>query len=134
MYDTYMIRISVDRVAEEAFTNALLVSGQSVQLPNLLTRAEKIKIGRRLLIARAILAGKTRMEINEKLQVSPNTFAQIRRWVESEFTEYSAATRIDTRVKGSRQHYPPYSFTHLRKTYPGHFLLFTLTKELFKKN
>lgn len=125
-------KISVGTLAMEAFTCTMLGDNEASKLARLLTKTEKIKIGRRLLIARAILTGKTRMEVNEKLQVSPNTFAQIRRWVESEFTEYTPSTNVNKKTNSNRKHYTPFSFEHLRKRYPGHFLLFTLSKELFK--
>ena len=47
-------------------------------IESLLTHSEKMALGRRILIAQMILASKTRMEICDTLQVSPNTVALTR--------------------------------------------------------
>ncbi len=135
MYDTKMKKSkSVDTFAEEAFAYATKANDHEDQLAGLLTRSEKIKIGRRLLIAQAILAGKTRMEINIKLSVSPNTFAQINRWLEDEFSTYTSAyTPQKMNRKYVSKYIKPFSYEHLKRNYPAHFLLFSLSKELWKK-
>jgi len=65
---------TVNNLALEAFSIAIQASTDTV-LVRLLTHKEKVALGRRLLIAEAIKSGKTRMEINERIRVSPNTFA-----------------------------------------------------------
>lgn len=121
----------VDALAFEAFESATKISSNQ-KLTTLLTKKEKILIGRRLLIARAIVAGKTRMEVQAKISVSPNTFTQIRRWVDSEFSDYQPAEQKTKATTTRRERVKPFSLAHLEQKYPAHFLLFTLSKELFK--
>ncbi len=105
---------------------------------NLLTDTERITIGRRLLIANLILSGYTRMEINERLNVSPNMYAKIKRWIAEELPNFESATkversRIKTKNKVEKPYIDPFSFAALQKKYPMHYLLFTLSKELIKR-
>lgn len=105
-------------------------------LMSVLTRREKIAIGRRLLIAQAILGGKTRMEIQSELGISPNTFTQVNRWLRSEFVTYQAfsVTHPITSARSKRsKHIQPFSYEHLKRSYPMHFLLFTIAEEIWKK-
>ena len=121
----------IDDLALKAFHQCIREDVSS--LGNLLTHQEKIKIGRRILIAQAIVAGKTRFEINNHLSVSPNTFRQIRKWLESEFYEYSSAHNLTPhKKKRAPEHTELLSYKHLKKKYPAHFLLFSLVEELFK--
>lgn len=53
-------------------------------IDNVLTEGEKMAVGRRILVARMILNGHTYYEINEQLQVSPNTFSQVRKWLDGQ--------------------------------------------------
>jgi uncharacterized protein YerC len=122
----------INDIALEAFS---LANKHSVDFPlaNLLTTKEKVTIGRRLLIAQAILAGKTRMEINNQIHVSPNTFAQINRWLESNQKSYFSTLSPS---KVSRKHISrytkPFTYEDMERRYPGHFLLFTLVKEIWE--
>jgi uncharacterized protein YerC len=126
---------SADDVALKAFRIAVKSSGDHM-LTQLLTDKEKIVLGRRLLIAEAIRAGKTRMEINTQIRVSPNTFAQINRWLETEQKDYVPATsKQSSRKHMSRykQRIEPFSYEDLKRRYPMHFLLFNLVEELWKE-
>ena len=124
----------VNEIALEAFAVATNNS-KSETITRLLTEREKIAIGRRLLIAQAILAGKTRFEINQQIGVSPNTFAQINRWLEDEFGEYASAHRTNSRQVSKKhvsKHVRPFSYAHLKRNYPAHFLLFSLVEKLWE--
>lgn len=119
-------------LAIQAFTQADKGSAEETSITRLLTQKERITIGRRILIAQAILAGKTRYEINNHIQISPNTFTQIKRWLESEFPDYiSAHKRTLSETKVQKVRIEPFSYEHLKKKYPAHFLLFSLVEELF---
>jgi len=124
---------SIDTIALEAFTIVEQQQNNSI-LTTLLTTKEKVVLGRRLLIAQAIMAGKTRMEINELIRISPNTFAQINRWLKSEKQTYTSALHPSKR---RRKHLPqraePFSYEDMKRRYPAHFLLFTLVEELWKQ-
>lgn len=123
----------IDSIALKTYELSFADCKQSAAL-QLLTRKEKITLGRRVLIAQSILSGKTRFEINEKIGVSPNTFAQINRWLESDFATYASAhtTQVSSRKQRSK-YLKPFSYEHLKQKHPAHFLLFTLTEELWKK-
>ncbi|MFT7507051.1 MAG: Trp operon repressor [Acidimicrobiales bacterium] len=108
----------------------------------LLTESEKITIGRRILIAQMILAGKTQAEIRYILGVSPNTFTRTRKWLNKQIPHYDdaikkhAVEQMARAVKrnGTRKKYiDPLSFTGLRKKFPMHFLLFNVAEELIVK-
>lgn len=86
----------IDELALQAFEIA--TANEVETIVRLLTEREKIALGRRILIAQAILSGKTRFEINDRLQVSPNTFAQMNRWLENEFSEYVSSYQKITNV------------------------------------
>jgi hypothetical protein len=126
-----MRKEKIDALALEAFSLAVTHAGEQ-KLTALLTKKEKVLIGRRLLIAHAIIAGKTRMEVQAHMSVSPNTFTQIRRWVDSEFSVYYPANQAVGPTRQRRHKTQPFSLAHLEQKYPAHFLLFTLSKKLFK--
>jgi len=132
---------SAEKVATEAALNAALKRlGNNADsfVINLLTESERLTIGRRVLIANLILSGYTRMEINERLSVSPNTYAKIKRWLDEELPNYESTNLIERKrlsVKTEvRKRYPAaFSFESLQRKYPMHYLLFTLSKELIKR-
>lgn len=108
----------------------------------LLTEKERTIIARRLLTASMIQRGDTYMTINEKLGLSPNTFAKIRRWLKDELPDYQTVlqhTEVATRERARKRQRPntpsvaPFSYQHLKRNYPAHFLLFNLAEVLFKR-
>lgn len=114
-------------------------------IDELLTESEKIKIGRRILIAQMILAGCHQTEIRRKLGVSPNTFTRTHKWLEGQIPEYDQAIRESNKIEGIRvrkkevilrrtkKHYDPLTFAGVRKKFPMHFLFFNLAEELLTK-
>jgi len=121
----------INELAARAFAQASTSAPQ--QITTLLTAHEKITIGRRILIAQSIVAGKTRSEIMALMQISPNTFTQIKQWLDSQLTEYASAHgKAAENTQTEKEPVQHFSYTHLKQTYPGHFLLFSLTEELFK--
>jgi uncharacterized protein YerC len=132
MYDTKMKK-DTDSIALEAFDLARN-NRQTEMILSLLTTKERITIGRRLLVAQKILEGKTRFEINNEIQISPNTFAQINRWLETELTDYTSAHTKPLQSKRNVSKYiKPFSYDHMKKRYPAHFLLFSLIEKLWSK-
>lgn len=134
-----------DIVLDALYASATEFSGKEpvvAFIDALLTENEKKVIGRRILIAQMILAGKTRMEISNVLGVSPNTIALTRKWLEAVMPRYSETlqeraaiaqakkvARTKTR-KQYKQYADPSTFRGLRQRYPMHFLLFNLAEEL----
>ena len=105
----------------------------SVFINDILTESERITIGRRLLIANLILTGQTYAEIHNQLGVSPNTFSRIRQWLTGRFSDYDQTlqntSQVTTNSKVIYTKVAPFSFAHLQKKFPLHFLLFTLSKK-----
>ncbi|MCA9354926.1 helix-turn-helix domain-containing protein [Candidatus Kaiserbacteria bacterium] len=111
-------------------------------ISSVLTESEQVLIGRRLLIAQMILAGKKQTEIAYELDVSPNTFSRTKKWLSGQIPEYDKALKEyraeQNRLKGDSKlihsnFATPFSFTALRKKYPAHFLLFALIYQVNKK-
>lgn len=111
---------------------------------NLLTEGEQINLGRRLLIARMILEGKSQAEIRFQLGVSPNTFTRARKWLTKEIPEYGEAIKEHEKQKreqakiakidSQNEKVAPFSYTDLKRRYPMHFLLFSVAEELFRQD
>lgn len=108
-------------------------------ISRVLTESERIAIGRRLAVARMILEGQTYFEICEKLNISPNTFRNIRKWIIEEMPGYNEVLEENKKVTAEKntkkrgQDYiqtQPFSMAGLKQRYPGHFLLFNLADEL----
>ena len=108
----------------------------------LLTESEQITIGRRILIAQMILAGKTQSEIRYILDVSPNTFTRTRKWLNKQIPNYGQAikecekeklNKASNRAKDKKIYIDPLSFTGLRRKFPAHFLFFNIAEELLIK-
>lgn len=132
---------TAEKAAVRASLEAALVrlnNNADLFIENLLTETERLTIGRRLLIANLILSGYTRMEINERLNVSPNMYAKIKRWLDDELPQFESTTKIERariklKNKAKKIYIDPFSFAALQKKYPMHFLLFTLSKELINR-
>ena len=125
--------------------SATKMTGKSAVLSfidDLLTEDEMVTVGRRLLIAQMILAGKKQVEIRHLLNVSPNTFTSLRKWLEKEIPEYGKALedhkkhqkeKAARRRKKSYDRPRPFSLADLRRRYPMHFLVFNVVDELLKQ-
>ena len=100
-------------------------------LRDLLTESERIMLGRRIIIAREIIAGTSRDEIASKMRVGHDTIYRVNRWLHDQFPGYEQA------IKGMEKEFekrrgprfdtasPLYK---LKKKYPLHFLLFPWPK------
>ena len=102
-------------------------------LKDLLTESERIMLGRRILIARALLAGVTHDEIVAKYKVGKDTTMRIARWLDEQLPGYQAVLadvekEFDARKEKRAAAADPFSFAALNKKYPLHFLLFPKSK------
>lgn len=128
------MKSTIDDLALKAFSAATKDTADSI-LTKLHTNKEKIALGRRLIIAEAIKAGKTRMEINERISISPNTFTQIKRWIDSEQKIYTSAKTVsDVSRKHLSRHkrVETFSYEDMKRRYPAHYLLLSIVEELWK--
>lgn len=98
-------------------------------LRDLLTESERIMLGRRIQIARALLAGATHDEVVASFQVGKDTTMRIARWLEEKMPGYKKVIAdMDKEFKKRQDKIEiardPFSFKALKKKYPLHFLLF----------
>jgi len=98
-------------------------------LKDLLTESEQIMLGRRILIARALLSGTTHDEIVEKYNVGKDTTMKISRWLDDQLPGYEQVIKdmnkeFKTRQDKAEIAREPFSLKALKKKYPLHFLLF----------
>lgn len=98
-------------------------------LRDLLTESERIMLGRRIWIARLLLAGVSQAEIGERLEVGPNTVWRVQKWLEDQLPGYEQALaglekEMDKRAVKAEIKDNPFGYAALKKKYPLHFLLF----------
>jgi uncharacterized protein YerC len=117
------------------YTAASVVKGRDSMkrfLKDLLTTSERIMLGRRVLIARALLAGERRNDIMAALKVGPDTIWRVQRWLEDTMPGYEDVIRyMETELEKRRKSkYPEWgTFAYLKRKYPLHFLLWPTPKE-----
>mgnify|MGYP001596421102 CR=1 FL=1 len=135
-------------VLDALYTAAGTVRGRAamkVFLRDLLTESERIMMGRRILIARELLAGKKYDEIVESLKVGRATVRKVERWLHDQFPGYENAIKdMEKEFKARRPRgstlaprnsrnfdsylYATSALYRLKKKYPLHFLLFPTPK------
>ena|SRR3989338_6067102 len=103
-------------------------------LRDLLTESERIMLGRRILIARALLMGSSAQDISEKMRVGMDTIYRVEKWLQDQFPGMENAVKglekeLDRRRR-KREASNPFTFAHLKRKYPLHFLLFNIADEL----
>ena len=105
-------------------------------LKDLLTESERIMLGRRILIARALLLGKTHDEIVAEFHVGKDTTMRIARWLDDQLPGYEEAIAGMEETFEKREQkrkdkklYATSALYRLKKKYPLHFLLFPISKE-----
>ncbi|MCA9361535.1 hypothetical protein KC845_03175 [Candidatus Kaiserbacteria bacterium] len=103
-------------------------------LKDLLTESERIMLGRRILIARALLSGSTYDQIVDEFKVGKDTVGKISRWLEDQMPGYEQViSKMDKEFKKRDEKIDlarnPLSLNALKKKYPLHFLLFSKTKD-----
>lgn len=104
-------------------------------LKDLLTESERIMLGRRILIARALLSGSTYDEIVEEFKVGKDTILRIHRWLDDQLPGYeNVISEVEkeykrrSKKKEERKLYATNALYRLKKKYPMHFLLFPMPK------
>ena len=129
-------------VLDALYTAASSVKGRAdmkLFLRDLLTESERIMLGRRILIARMLLAGCSHRYIAEGLHVGMDTVSRVHRWLDDQLPGYEKAiagmkeaqeTRYWGSRAGRRELYAKSTLYRLKKKYPLHFLLFPWPKKL----
>jgi Trp operon repressor len=95
----------------------------------LLTHSEQVMLGRRIWIARLLIAKKSYQEIGAELHVGPNTIRRTELWLRGLLPDYEKilveVERASLRAKRRRvAKSNPFSLTALKLKYPLYFLLF----------
>jgi uncharacterized protein YerC len=106
-------------------------------LRDLLTPSERVMLGRRIIIARMLLARITYDEIIRRMKVGKTTVARVDRWLQDQFPGFENALKELEKEYERREwkHTTPElgTFAYLKKKYPLHFLLFPTPKPKHKK-
>lgn len=127
-------------ILDALYTAASSVRGRAdmkLFLRDLLTESERIMLGRRILIARMLLAGCSHRYIADRLHVGQDTVSRVQQWLDDQFPGYEKAIAgmteaLDKRYwnskAGQRELYAKSALYRLKKKYPIHFLLFPWPK------
>lgn len=121
-------------ILDTLYTAAGAVRGRSAMklfLRDLLTESERIMLGRRIIIARLLIAGESRRSISEQLKVGQDTVYRVNRWLEDQLPGFeNAIAQLEKELTGRefRRAYAQSALFRLKKKYPAHFLLFPWPK------
>ena len=120
------------------YTAAGTVRGREAMklfLRDLLTESERIMLGRRIVIARKLMAGEKYDDIAGELRVGYDTVYRVHRWLLDQLPGYEQAVKGMEKEFGKRREkweerklYATSSLYRLKKKYPLHFLLFPTPK------
>ena len=115
------------------YTAAGSVKGRDAMkmfLRDLLTESERVMLGRRIQVARLLIAGATTREVAERMGVGPDTIGRIERWLHDQMPGYETAIAGLKKAHAKRQ--AKYDgnarFAAMKRKYPLHFLLFPFPK------
>src|SRR3989344_1145180 len=96
-------------------------------LRDLLTESERIMLGRRIVVARRLIAGESYDKIEADLRVGRDTIWRVQRWLLDQLPGFENAIKeLERELKGRefRKNYASSALFRLKKKYPAHFLLF----------
>lgn len=121
-------------ILDTLYTAAGAVKGRDAMklfLRDLLTESERIMLGRRIIIARLLIAGESQRDIESQLKVGRDTIGRVQRWLEDQLPGFENAVadlerEFDTREL--KRAYAQSALFRLKKRYPAHFLLFPWPK------
>ncbi len=104
-------------------------------LRDLLTESERVMLGRRIIIARKLLAGESHRDIERQLRVGRDTVWRVQKWLSDQLPGYEKAIqRLEKELrKRQKRHenkklYATSALYRLKKKYPLYFLLFPTPK------
>ena len=96
-------------------------------LRDLLTPSERIMLGRRIIIARMLIAGVPYIEVGKRLGVGSATIWRVHRWLKDQFPGFEQAVagmEKEFEKRRDKKLYATSALYRLKKKYPLHFLLF----------
>ena len=127
-------------VGEFCRTIATLKDADQVErfFTDLLSDTEILMLARRIRIARLLLEGNSYTKIADTIGASPNTVANVHRWLQKDVADFSALEKqLAAEIKRTGQKTSPHqnkkkqyhasnTFEGMKERYPMHFLLFNL--------
>lgn len=122
-------------ILDMLYTAASGVRGRGAMklfLRDLLTESERIMLGRRIIIARMLIAGETHRAIENKMHVGRDTVWRVQRWLYDQFPGFEhAVAELEKELskREFRKNYAQSVMFRLKKKYPAHYLLFPLSKQ-----
>ena len=117
-------------VLDALYTAASTVRGRQAMklfLRDLLTESERIMLGRRILIARKLIAGESQRTIEKQMRVGKDTVWRVQRWLSDQMPGYEQAVaglEYELKKRTFNKRYAESALFRLKKKYPAHFLLF----------
>ena len=114
---------------------SLLGSKDEVKIffKDLLTLSEIVMISRRIQVAQLLLEGLTYEDIRKNLKVGIDTIRNVERWLNNGFGGYKEIIKRYNKKSAKRETdripAPPFSWQHIKKKYPLHFLLLNLLEK-----
>ena len=123
---------------DSLYTAAGTVRGRDAMkrfLRDLLTSSERVMLGRRIMIARRLLAGVSHRNIATEMKVGGDTVWKIARWLDDQIPGYEDAVKglekeTQKRCTAHRRSVSQHPLAILKRKYPLHFLLFPWPKDL----
>ena len=113
---------------DSLYTAASSIKGRDAVklfLRDLLTPSERIMLGRRIIIARMLIAGKSYEEIGEQLRVGSATIGRVQRWLLDQFPGFENAIKeMEREFDRRKTRGPLISYAYMRRKYLLYFLLF----------
>lgn len=103
-------------------------------LRDLLTPSERLMLGRRIIIARLLIAGESYENIQKRLKVGKTTISRVHRWLKDQFPGFEQAIKemeSEFKKRGEKKMYATSALYRLKKRHPLHFLLFPTPKSKF---
>ncbi len=101
-------------------------------LRDLLTSSERLMLGRRIIIARLLIAGSSYEDIQKRLRVGRATISRVHRWLKDQFPGFEQAVKgmeQEFKKREEKSLYATNVLYRLKKKYPLHFLLFPQPKK-----
>lgn len=119
---------------DSLYTAAGTVKGRSAMklfLRDLLTESERIMLGRRIIIARKLIAGDSHRSIESDMGVGKDTIWRVQRWLHDQLPGYEKAIaelEKEFKKREFKKQYAQSALFRLKKKYPAHFLFFPVSK------
>jgi uncharacterized protein YerC len=143
MYDSQIMKRKAEDLTKEEtivtldtlYTAASAVQGRNAVklfLRDLLTPSERLMLGRRIIIARLLIAGNSYEHIQKRLRVGRATISRVHRWLKDQFPGFEQAVKgmeQEFKKREDKKLYATSALYRLKKKYPLHFLLFPAPKK-----